>query len=134
GHSCDDRGMYGPGEEVRVRGWLRGVGAGPQGDVAMATGATGVSYVLRDSRGNEILKGSARLNALGGFDAAFKLPPTMNLGGAYLALKAEGNLSAQYREYNHPVRVQEFRRPEYEVKTTASEGPHFVRDHATLTV
>ncbi|HEY8459215.1 MAG TPA: hypothetical protein VIM99_02485, partial [Blastocatellia bacterium] len=30
--------------------------------------------------------------------------------------------------------MQEFRRPEYEVKTTASEGPHFVRDHATLTV
>src|SRR5215468_2799650 len=132
-HVFDDRGMYRPGEEVHIKGWLRNVDNSPKGDVAM-TGATGVNYSLKDSRGNEVLKGSARVNALGGFDAAFKLPPTMNLGSAYLALKAEGNLSAQYREWNHPIRVQEFRRPEYEVKTTASEGPHFVRDHATLTV
>ncbi|HZF37574.1 MAG TPA: MG2 domain-containing protein, partial [Blastocatellia bacterium] len=133
-HVFDDRGMYRPGEEVRVKGWLRDVGNNPKGDVAMASGATGVNYVLRDSRGNEILKGSTRVNALGGFDAAFKLPPAMNLGNAYLMLKAEGAVSGQNNEYPHAIRVQEFRRPEYEVKTTASEGPHFVRDHATLTV
>jgi len=133
-HVFDDRGMYRPGEEVRVKGWLRGVGNNPKGDVAMAAGATGVNYVLRDSRGNEILKGSTAVNALGGFDAAFKLPPTMNLGNAYLMLNAEGGFTAQRNQHNHSIRVQEFRRPEYEVKTTASEGPHFVRDHATLTV
>ncbi|MGH9937627.1 MAG: MG2 domain-containing protein, partial [Blastocatellia bacterium] len=133
-HVFDDRGMYRPGEEVHVKGWLRSVGMGPKGDVAIATGATGVNYILRDSRGNQILNGSARVNALGGFDAAFKLPPTMNLGHAYLMLKAGGGFAADRNEHNHPIRVQEFRRPEYEVKTTASEGPHFVRDHATLTV
>jgi alpha-2-macroglobulin len=133
-HVFDDRGMYRPGEEARVKGWLRSVGNNPTGDVAMTAGATGVNYVLRDSRGNEILKGSARVNALGGFDAAFKLPPTMNLGNAYLTLKAERGFVDWRNDYNHLIRVQEFRRPEYEVKTTASEGPHFVRDHATLTV
>jgi uncharacterized protein YfaS (alpha-2-macroglobulin family) len=132
-HVFDDRGMYRPGEEVHVKGWLRSVGNNPKGDVAMS-GATGVNYSLRDSRGNEILKGAARVNALGGFDAAFKLPPTMNLGAAYLQLKPEGRLTAQSIEHNHLIRVQEFRRPEYEVNTTASEGPHFVRDHATVTV
>ena len=30
--------------------------------------------------------------------------------------------------------MQEFRRPEFEVKTSASEGPHFVGDAATLEV
>jgi alpha-2-macroglobulin len=133
-HVFDDRGMYRPGEEVRVKGWMRAVGNNPKGDVAMANGATGVNYVLRDSRGNEILKGSTGVNALGGFDAAFKLPPTMNLGHAYLMLKAEGGVNTQNNDHSHLIRVQEFRRPEYEVKTTASEGPHFVRDHATLTV
>jgi uncharacterized protein YfaS (alpha-2-macroglobulin family) len=133
-HVFDDRGMYRPGEEIHIKGWLRGVGAGPKGDVTMAAGATGVNYILRDSRGNEVLKGATRVNALGGFDAAFKLPPTINLGPAYLMLKAEGGFADGRNEHNHPIRVQEFRRPEYEVKTTASEGPHFVRDHATLTV
>jgi uncharacterized protein YfaS (alpha-2-macroglobulin family) len=132
-HVFDDRGMYRPGEEVHIKGWLRGVGAGPKGDVEMATGATGVNYLLRDSRGNEILKGSARVNALGGFDAAFRLPSTMNLGHAYLLLNAVGAFAAGRTEHNHLIRIQEFRRPEYEVNTTVSEGPHFVRDHATLT-
>ncbi len=132
-HVFDDRGMYRPGEEVHVKGWLRSVGIGINGDVGMAA-ATGVNYILRDSRGNQILTGAMRVNAMGGFDAAFKLPPTMNLGQAYLMLKAEGASAAQLSEHYHLIRVQEFRRPEYEVKTTASEGPYFVRDHATLTV
>ena len=29
----DDRKMYRPGEEVRMKGWLRRLGAGPRGDV-----------------------------------------------------------------------------------------------------
>jgi hypothetical protein len=132
-HVFDDRGMYRPGEEVRVKGWLRTVGPGPKGDVGMAS-ATGVNYILRDSRGNEVLKGSARVNAAGGFDLTLKLPPTMNLGHSPLILKAEGNLAAERIEHHHNIRVQEFRRPEYEVKTIASEGPHFVGSHAVLTV
>jgi hypothetical protein len=133
-HVFDDRGMYRPGEEVHIKGWLRKVSAGPQGDVGLATGAGSVNYTLKDSRGNEVLKGAARVNAAGGFDAAFKLPATMNLGYSPLTLTAEGNLAAQRVEHQHSIRVQEFRRPEYEVKTTASEGPHFVGAHAMLAV
>src|SRR5262249_9844137 len=51
-HVFDDRGMYRPGEEVHIKGWLRNVDNSAKGDVAMA-GATGVSYNLKDSRGNE---------------------------------------------------------------------------------
>jgi uncharacterized protein YfaS (alpha-2-macroglobulin family) len=133
-HVFDDRGIYRPGEEVHIKGWLRKIGAGPKGDVATAKGVTAVNYILKDSRNNEILKGTARVNAMGGFDATFKLPPAMNLGHANLVLKADGDLGAQGIENSHHFRVQEFRRPEYEVKTTASEGPHFVGRHATLTV
>src|SRR5207237_8479944 len=79
----DDRKMYRPGEEVSLKGWLRRVGAGKTGDVDALTGAAeSVSYTLRDSRGNEVSKGSARLNALRGFDTKFKLPPTRDLGSA----------------------------------------------------
>src|SRR5262245_22409853 len=133
-HVFDDRGMYRPGEEVRIKGWLRKVGAGPRGDVAMAGDVTSVNYSLLDSRGNEVLKGVARVNAAGGFDMTLKLPPTMNLGYSPLrliAVRAGGRVS---EAPPHNIRVQEFRRPEYEVKTTASEGPHFVRDQAMLTV
>ncbi|MFL6332226.1 MAG: DUF6049 family protein [Pyrinomonadaceae bacterium] len=136
----DDRKMYRPGEEVSLKGWLRRVGAGKTGDVGALTGAAeSVSYALRDSRGNEVLKGSARLNALGGFDTKFKLPPTMNLGYGQVQFQAVGGLSntpeaPPGREHYHQLQVQEFRRPEFQVSAQADEGPHFVGGHAQATV
>ena len=93
------------------------IGGGKEGDVGPLNGAaSSVAYMLRDSRGNEILKGNAALNALGGFDAAFKLPPTMNLGDASLELLAQGGTGAGTdRGHGHQIQVQEFRRPEFEV-------------------
>ena len=132
----DDRKMYRPGEEVSVKGWLRRVGGGKNGDVgALAGAAETVTYTLRDSRGNEILKGGATLNALGGFDTKLKLPPTMNLGNAYMQLQAVGGPGDMgSRAHYHPIQVQEFRRPEFEVSAKADAGPHFVGGHAQATV
>ncbi len=128
----DDRKMYRPSEEVHVKGWIRRLGGGKTGDVSSAADARNVNYVLRDSRNNEVLKGTARVNALGGFDMAFKLPPTMNLGYAHLALKPE-SLVLPDNFHEHLIQVEEFRRPEYEVKVTASNGPHLVKGSATVT-
>jgi uncharacterized protein YfaS (alpha-2-macroglobulin family) len=132
----DDRGIYRPGEEVHVKGWIRRIGAGPEGDVGPLMGAAElVRYRLMDSRGNEILNGSSELNALGGFTMAFTLTETMNLGPAGLELSALGGSGGvdNPQEY-HTFQVQEFRRPEFEVKTSASEGPHMVGDSATVEV
>jgi uncharacterized protein YfaS (alpha-2-macroglobulin family) len=135
-HVFDDRGLYKPGEEVHVKGWVRDLGFGPTGDVGAANDVRTVSYRLNDSRGNEVLKGSAQVNALGGFDAKFKLPPTMNLGAGGLNFQAQG--ATRYMEgsqqFYHRLNVQEFRRPEYEVKATVSDGPHFIREHAVMTI
>lgn len=125
----DDRKLYKPGEEVHIKGWVRKIGGTQTGDVGPLDGAaTNVSYVLRDSRGNEVGKGAMQINALGGFDTVFKLPGTMNLGNASLQLTAAGgNGGASNMETYHSFQVQEFRRPEFEVKTQAtSEGPFFV--------
>jgi uncharacterized protein YfaS (alpha-2-macroglobulin family) len=132
----DDRKMYRPNEEVHIKGWLRRIGGGQEGDVgALLDSASTVSYTLHDSRGNEITKGSVSLNALGGFDTVIKLPATMNLGYASINFEAQGgNAAVAGRSYGHSFQVQEFRRPEFEVNTKASEGPLFVGDHATTTV
>ncbi len=131
----DDRKMYRPGEEVHVKGWIRRVGDGKGGDIGLLDGiATSVAYVVKDSRDNEVLKGEARINALGGFDTAFKLPPTMNLGYAHIQLDAHGDGFAARNPESHDFQVQEFRRPEFEVTAQASEGPHFIGGSATATV
>jgi hypothetical protein len=132
----DDRKMYRPGEEVHIKGWIRRVGGGSEGDVGpLDNAAQSVSYTLYDSRGNESGKGTLPLNALGGFDAILKLPATMNLGHARLQLDAQGGSGAGTdRQYYHSFQVQEFRRPEFEVTAQASDGPHFVGSHAEAAV
>ncbi len=131
----DDRGMYRPGEEVHVKGWIRVIGAGPNGDV-LPLGASDslVSWRLRDSRGNEVGNGQAPVNALGGFTMAFTLTETMNLGPAALELNLERGPAASGSQHLHSFQVQEFRRPEFEVKVNAGEGPFFAGGHATASV
>ena len=130
----DDRGMYRPGEEVHVKGWIRRVGGGVDGDVAALNSAVGqVSYRLQDPQGNEVRNGLAKVDALGGFDLALTLPEAMNLGPAMLTLQAMGSGLDGYT-YNHSFQVQEFRRPEFEVSASASEGPHIVGGHAIASV
>ncbi len=132
----DDRGLYRPGEDVHIKGWIRRAGGGPSGDIGpLAGAATQVSYRLRDSQGNQLLDGRALLTALGGFDMAFTLAENMNLGTAYLELDATGGVGGvENTGHAHPIQVQEFRRPEFEVKATAGEGPYFSGDSAALEV
>ncbi|MCA1639799.1 MAG: Ig-like domain-containing protein [Acidobacteria bacterium] len=69
----DDRKMYRPKEEISVKGYIRVYEAGKLGDIAaVADKASGLSYTVYDSRGNEIGKGAANLNAFGAFDFKFK--------------------------------------------------------------
>jgi alpha-2-macroglobulin len=133
----DDRGLYRPGEEVHLKGWVRRVGAGSDGDVSPLNNAVAnVAYVLKDPSGNEISKDKVTLNPLGGFNFVLKLPAVMNLGRATISLKAEGGTGATTeREFDHGLRVAEFRRPEFEVTASSqSAGPLFVGDHAEVSV
>jgi uncharacterized protein YfaS (alpha-2-macroglobulin family) len=127
----DDRKLYRPGEEVNIKGWIRKLDLTPAGGTELfATAGESVNYVLKDSQNNEITKGAVKLNALAGFDFRLSLPATMNLGGATLELELENDGAT----YAHSFQVQEFRRPEFEVTTRASEAPHFVGSFATATM
>jgi uncharacterized protein YfaS (alpha-2-macroglobulin family) len=132
----DDRAMYRPGEEVHIKGWIRRVAAGKHGDIGLPrSAATQVTYLLKDPRDNEILKGTCTLNALGGFDTVLRLPSNMNLGYATLVLDTQdGTDTVKGCQYAHRFQVQEFRRPEFKVSAAVSQGPHFVGGHADLSV
>jgi len=130
----DDRGLYRPGEDVKIKGWIRAIDPRKGGDVEGLPGRIKeVGWALSDSQGNEVAKGKLSLNALGAFDTSIKLPDTMNLGYGNLMLEARGTTLPGY-EHWHGVRVEEFRRPEYEVSAQLSEGPHIVGEHAVGTV
>lgn len=125
----DDRGMYRPGEEVHLKGWVRHLHLEEGADIlTLPRAGDTVTYQVNDSRGNEVASGTVKLNALGGFDLAFTLSETMNLGQASVQLGGVGG--GAY----HSFQVQEFRRPEFEVTTSVDEGPFFALEHAQFTV
>jgi alpha-2-macroglobulin len=126
----DDRKLYRPGEEVNIKGWIRKINLTPSGDTELFQAAgQSLKYLLKDSQGNEITKGSVKLNPLAGFNLKLQIPKTMNLGSADL----EFELEEEGGGYTHHFQVQEFRRPEFEIKAEASEAPHFVGSSATAT-
>ncbi|MEO6390452.1 MAG: DUF6049 family protein [Pyrinomonadaceae bacterium] len=126
----DDRKLYRPGEEVSVKGWVRTLRLTPTGDTELwPTAGDTVNYTLTDARGNEITKGSTTLNPLAGFDLKLQLPANMNLGSAELEL----TLASSSDSFQHTFRVEEFRRPEFEIKTAISEGPYLVGSSANFT-
>jgi uncharacterized protein YfaS (alpha-2-macroglobulin family) len=129
----DDRGVYKPGETVRFKGWLRRTEMKKGGDIRSAE-ASEIKWVLRDSRGAEVRKGSLRASKLGAFDGEIALPDNANLGDAMLQLTASKWPSTEPgRDFYHSFQIREFRRPEYEVTVEASEGPHRVGGTALLT-
>jgi hypothetical protein len=129
----DDRQMYRPGETAKVKGWLRSRTGGLRGGLNLPTeAAKEIRYTLTDSQGNKLLTGTRPVNALGGFDLGLTLPKTPNLGYAQIDLEViSGSKKGEHGQ--HAIQIQEFRRPEYEVKARASEGPHLIGGHADLT-
>ncbi len=130
----DDRQVYKPGEEVTLKGWLRTIDTGKHGDIGGVTesgAVTSVKYTVTDATGNKIATGSAAVSTVGGFDTKFTLPKTPNLGYATVAFEAIGRLKGSY---SHGFQVEEFRRPEFEVTSQASQGPFLVGGSGDVTV
>ena len=134
---ADDRKMYKPGEEVSLKGWLRTIDQAKGGDIGgIDSNVQSISYVVRDSRNNELAKGQTTVNQVGAFDTKFTLPKTPNLGSAWIDFTASAKdpWSGGGGTYRHGFQLQEFRRPEFEVTANASQGPFVVGSNGDVTV
>ncbi len=131
----DDRKMYRPKEEVHVKGYVRKITAGKFGDVAPVGDAGGtIIYSVKDSRNNEIAKGTTNLNAFGAFDLKFALADNANLGYSRIDFYLN-KAASESPSFTHSFQIQEFRRPEFEVSARVeTEAPHFVGNSANVSV
>lgn len=128
----DDRKMYKPKEDVALKGYIRKVTGGKLGDIEALGQAQAYNWRAKDSRDNEIAKGSVTTNPFGAFDLKFSLPDNVNLGYSRVEFTAPGDGGVQY---SHQFQIQEFRRPEFEVSTKVeSEAPFFVGGAANVGV
>jgi hypothetical protein len=129
----DDRQMYRPGETARIKGWVRRLTVSDDAQLAAVASDATVTYQVSDWYGNDIGTGTIDVNALGGFDFDIDIPAGANLGQAWINLTL--NRAGFQGSYGHTIQIQEFRRPEFEVKTRPeSAGPYIAGDPATVAV
>ncbi len=130
----DDRGIYKPGETVRITGWVRQFRWSEDAQLALYGDGASVTYRVFDPQGSEIGTGSVDLNALGGFNLAIDLPEGANLGQAFVELTLDG-LGSGFASTGHSFEIQEFRTPEFEVTArNESPAPHYAARPATVAV
>ncbi|MGI9600686.1 MAG: alpha-2-macroglobulin family protein [Acidimicrobiales bacterium] len=131
-HVFDDRAMYRPGETAHFKGWVRKLTLATDTQLAPVDAGATVSYTVTDPQGNEIAEGTMDVNALGGFDFEVDIPEGANLGHANVEFALDGTGA---RRHYHSFQVQEFRRPEFEVRARPeSPAPYFVDQPATVAV
>ena len=102
--------------------------------IASALGVERLDFIVSDSSGASLATGIAELSELGGWDAHFQVPDNANLGRARITLSARGWADPKQRSHQHWFKIEEFRRPEFEVTTVSGQGLHFAGGTADLTV
>ena len=134
-HHVTDRNLYRPGERVRTKGWVRVMTAGVEGDIKNPIDGTHqIRYKVRGSRGNAIKTGIVTPNRWGGFELDFALPNKANLGYATIELELTPQMSGAAGSTTHTsFQIEEFRRPEYEVKVSVPPQTYLFDDHVIPT-
>ena len=111
GYVYTDRPVYRPGHEVKYRAVLRAqMGAGYR-----IPSAREVDIDIQDSEGNSVVKQKAAVSALGTVNGSFTVPETAALGYYQLEVKSGA------AQVSGSFQVEEYRKPEYEVKVTPSK-------------
>jgi len=124
-HTYSDRGLYRPGETVRVKGWVRRVNLQEGGSLEQVKPGREIEWDVAGVRGNKVEEGTSRLTENGGFHMAAELPGDINLGDATVSFSFVKEPSVSTSQF---VEVQEFRTPEFEVGVSTSPGPYVVGD------
>ncbi|MCA9666992.1 MAG: Ig-like domain-containing protein [Myxococcales bacterium] len=111
-----DRGIYRPGETVRLKGILR---KRDKGGLTPISGEVKLS--ISDARGEKLKETTVQLSEFGGLHMALELPRAASLGRYSVRAAAPGG-GTVYGSF----RVEEYRPAEFEVKVS-SERPQYIR-------
>jgi uncharacterized protein YfaS (alpha-2-macroglobulin family) len=135
----DDRGLYQPGETLRLAGWVRRLAWADDAQLGTFGDGSGgqltIDYAVYDGYGVELSRASTPTNALGGFNLSAELPDGANLGQGWVELRVSGPGVGDTNAQIHYFDIQEYRRPEFEVTVRAeTPPPHFAAGGATVAV
>lgn len=108
-----DRPVYRPGHAVKLKAWVAVSG---YGDEAGPIAGKDFEVVIRDPRGNEFFKQTYRTDDFGGIADEITLAEDATLGAYYIQVNGPGGRGGSFR-------VEEYKKPEFEVTIEAPDEP-----------
>lgn len=146
-YGVTDRNLYKPGDEVKVKGWSRSLHFTETEKIELSQPQfRNLLYRITGSDGKEIGEGRVDVDQTGGFKLSFKIPEKVNLGRGNISFGLVDNNSdylekkrtaINQRAYFHaaysiPFSIQEFRKPEFEMKVSSSKGTSMLFGESTV--
>ncbi len=122
-YTITDRPVYRPGALVRFKFWVARAHY-DQPDVAAFAGKT-FSVEIRSPKGDKLLAKGFTADGFGGFDGSFELPSDAMLGAYQVFIPQRGG---------GWFRVEEYKKPEFEVKVEAPARPVMLGEKVPATI
>ncbi len=121
-----DRPAYRPGDTVKYKLWMRNGGYGNQNSLE------GVKISLRiyDPMENKLSEKKSTLDRFGGLAGEFEIPDDAKLGKYAISTYEEG----RYDEIRSTFRVEEYRKPEFEVSVDTPNNAPMLGEKVSATV
>jgi alpha-2-macroglobulin len=120
-YGVSDRPVYRPGETLKAKFWLARPTYGDAAPIPIAN--QNVSIGMIDPAGNQVMEKNLVTDAYGGCDFEFELPASATLGSYSFQVKSQLGLDSPWFESSLRFRVEEYRKPEFEVNILSPSTP-----------
>jgi alpha-2-macroglobulin len=121
-YSITDRPVYRPSQEVKWKAWARLVGYDPKLNTNKFKGSS-IEVTITDPKGEELLKKIYKADDSGAINDALMLGDEATLGEYRISFVRKRTLRDYEPLGHHTFRVEEYKKPEFEVKVEAPEKP-----------
>jgi hypothetical protein len=121
-YSITDRPVYRPNQEVKWKAWARLVGYDPKLNTNKFAGSS-IHVTIRDPRGEELLKKTYKADDSGAINDSITLGDEATLGQYSIQFVLKRALGGDQHLGQHQFRVEEYKKPEFEVKVEAPDKP-----------
>jgi uncharacterized protein YfaS (alpha-2-macroglobulin family) len=121
-YSITDRPVYRPNQEVKWKAWARLVGYDPKLNTNKFAGSS-FHVTIHDPRGEELLKKTYKADDSGAINDSITLGDETALGLYSIQFVWKRTLKDDEHLGQHQFRVEEYKKPEFEVKVEAPNKP-----------
>ncbi len=121
-YSITDRPVYRPNQEVKWKAWARLVGYDPKLNTNKFAGSS-FQVTIHDPRGEELLKKTYKADDSGAINDSITLGDETALGLYSIQFVWKRTLKDDEHLGQHQFRVEEYKKPEFEVKVEAPNKP-----------